>query len=248
VSTTIRALNEKYVVEVRVLPARAKRNLSVTAAAFGVVGLLGFALILRGVLLQDVPTTIDAPLEAWLNGGRTDVLTGIMIGLAIVFGPVALPIVILVVVVTWSLVTQHVWRPLLLAAGTLTGVILAQIITHAVGRHRPPEDLMLLGTDTTFSFPSGHVLGACNFLLLFTYLVFSRRSNPRASLVAFVVVGLLIVAAAVSRVYLGYHWATDALASVALSLVILGAVIALDTNRTVRVSEAPAPAPAGRPA
>jgi membrane-associated phospholipid phosphatase len=47
------------------------------------------------------------------------------------------------------------------------------------------------------------------------------------------------MATAVSRLYLGYHWATDALASVSLSLVILGAVIDLDTHRTVRVSEAP---------
>jgi len=238
-STTIRHLNENYLTEVRVLPAPAKRNLYVTAAAVGGVGLLAFAVILRGVLLNDAPTTIDAPIQAWLNGGRTDVLTGIMIGLAIAFGPVALPLIILVVVVVWGFVAKHVWRPLLLAAGTLTGVILAQIITRAVGRDRPPTDLMLFGTDTTFSFPSGHVLGACDFLLLLTYLVFSRRRNPRARAAVFVVVGLLIVAAAVSRVYLGYHWATDALASVSLSLIILGAVIALDTHHTVRVSEAP---------
>jgi membrane-associated phospholipid phosphatase len=195
--------------------------------------------ILRGVLLRDAPSTIDAPIQGWLNGGRTDVLTGIMVGLTIVFGPVALPLIILVVVVTWGIVAKHVWRPLLLAAGTLTGVILTQIITRAVGRQRPSTDLMLFGPDSTFSFPSGHVLGAANFLLLLTYLVFSRRSNPRARAAVFVVVGLLILATAVSRLYLGYHWATDALASMSLSLVILGAVIAFDTHRTVRVSEAP---------
>jgi undecaprenyl-diphosphatase len=35
--------------------------------------------------------------------------------------------------------------------------------------------------------------------------------------------------------YLGYHWLSDALASVSLSLVILGGVIALDTWRTARI-------------
>jgi undecaprenyl-diphosphatase len=44
-----------------------------------------------------------------------------------------------------------------------------------------------------------------------------------------------VVLAALSRLYLGYHWVSDAVASVSLSLVVLGAVIAVDTWRTARV-------------
>jgi undecaprenyl-diphosphatase len=44
----------------------------------------------------------------------------------------------------------------------------------------------------------------------------------------------MIAVASVSRIYLGYHWPTDALASLSISLVILGSVIAIDTGRTVR--------------
>jgi undecaprenyl-diphosphatase len=51
----------------------------------------------------------------------------------------------------------------------------------------------------------------------------------------FFVAAVCIVAAMLSRVYLGYHWTTDALASFSLSLIVLAAVIALDTWRTVRV-------------
>jgi undecaprenyl-diphosphatase len=158
-----------------------------------------------------------------------------MIVLAVVFGPIGLPIIILVVIVAWTIAARHAWRPLLLAGGTLTGLIIVQIITRLVGRHRPPLNLMLFGTDSTFSFPSGHVLGACDFLLILTYLVYSRRNSRRMAVLAFAVAAILILAAAFSRVYLGYHWATDALGSIALSLVILGAVIAVDTRRTVRV-------------
>ena len=43
-----------------------------------------------------------------------------------------------------------------------------------------------------------------------------------------------MVLAALSRLYLGYHWLSDAMASVPLA-VILGAVIALDTWRTARI-------------
>ena len=237
-SSSIQTFREKHFTESRFLPASTRRGFYILAAVLGGLGLLSFAVILAGVLFWGATTTVDAPIEEWLRTSRTDFLTGIMIGIAIVFGPIALPIIVLVVVVVWSIVTKHFWRPLLLAAGTLTGVILALTITHLVGRERPPVDLMLFGPDHTFSFPSGHVLGACNFLLLMAYLIFSRRNNPRAGTAVFVVVGLLIVAVALSRVYLGYHWATDALASVALSLIILGAVIAVDTHHAVRVSEA----------
>lgn len=38
-----------------------------------------------------------------------------------------------------------------------------------------------------------------------------------------------------SRVYLGYHPATDVFASAAIALVILGIVVVIDTVRTTRV-------------
>lgn len=178
---------------------------------------------------------IDVPMEHALGAIRTPPLTTAMIGVAIVFGPIALPIIVFVTVTLWTIFARHFWRPLLLGAGTLTGVIVVQLITRAVGRSRPPVALMLFGPDTTYSFPSGHVLGAADFLLIGTYLVFSRRPGRVAPIVGFACAVVLLVLASVSRVYLGYHWPTDALGSISLSLIILGAVIAIDTRRTVRV-------------
>ncbi|MBM7473039.1 undecaprenyl-diphosphatase [Subtercola frigoramans] len=233
--STLRSFHERFIVETRPVNATVKRNLFIISAVLVGAGLVFFFVILSSVLQKDDVSSIDAPIESWIDARRTDWLTVVMIGIAVVFGPIALPIIILVVTVSWGIFARHIWRPLLLALGTLTGVIVVQIITRLVGRQRPPVSLMLFGTDTTFSFPSGHVLGACDFLLLLTYLVFSRKKNPRVTVAAFVVAALLIFAAAVCRVYLGYHWATDALASMSLSLVILGLIVALDTYRTVRV-------------
>lgn len=231
----LRRFHEKFLVEERILPAASKRNLHVWSISLAVVGLAAFAVILVDVVGKDGISVIDAPVEHWLDASRSGPLTAVMIGLAIVFGPIGLPIIVVVVVATWGFFAKHAWRPLLLGCGTLTGVIIVQIITRLVGRSRPPTSLMLFGIDRTYSFPSGHVLGACDFLLILTYLVFSRRKNLRTTVVAFVIAVLLIFAAATSRVYLGYHWPTDALASMAISLVILGAVIAVDTHRTVTV-------------
>jgi membrane-associated phospholipid phosphatase len=231
----LRRFHDKFLVEVRPVSAQVRRNLFIWAGSLAAVGLIVFFIILASVLQHDGVSTIDPPLERAINATRAPWLTTVMIIIAIVFGPIALPIIILVVTVLWMVFSKHFWRPILLAAGTLTGVIVVQLIAHAVQRPRPPVALMLFGPDLTFSFPSGHVMGASNFALLITYLVFSRRMSKKAPVIGFLIAAVFIFFTAVCRVYLGYHWATDALASVSLSLVILGIVIAIDTWRTVRV-------------
>jgi membrane-associated phospholipid phosphatase len=230
-----RVFHDKFVVEERFMSEDARKNLYRIALGLVIVGAVVFFVILAGVLRHDGVSQVDEPVRSWLLTLRSEPLTVVMIVLAVIFGPVALPIIILVVTVAWGLLAKHAWRPLVLAGGMLTGVILAQVIGRTVGRQRPPVDLMLFGADTTFAFPSGHVLGACDFLLLTTYLIFSRRRNPKVAVIGFAVAGVGILLAAVSRLYLGYHWTSDALASLAISFVILGAVIALDTWRTARI-------------
>ena len=227
--------HEKFVVEERYVEPHARRALYRVAALLAIAGSAMFLAVLIGVLNNDGLASADGMAREWLLSIRSETLTVLMIILAVIFGPVALPIIVLVVTVTWGVLAKHAWRPTLLAAAMLTGVGLAQLVGRSVGRQRPPVDLMLFGVDHTYSFPSGHVLGACDFLLVTTFLVFSRHRNPKATILSFAVAIIAVFLAAVSRLYLGYHWASDAVASVSLSLIVLSAVIAVDTWRTVRI-------------
>jgi membrane-associated phospholipid phosphatase len=230
-----RTFHDKFVVQERYMDPADRRGLYRAAVVLVAVGALLFIATLVSVLQADGLSAADVPVRDWLLGIRSDVVTGIMIFLAVIFGPIALPIIVLVVVLAWGFAAKHAWRPILLASAMLSGVIISQIILQIVRRSRPPVEQMLFGIDHTFSFPSGHVLGACDFLLVGAFLIFSRRRNRRAAVLGFVGAGIGIVLAAVSRLYLGYHWLSDALASLSLSLIILGGVIALDTWRTARI-------------
>jgi len=231
-----RVFHDKFVVEERYMEPGARGNLYRWAVILIGVGTLVFIATLVGVVQSGAaPWGPDEPIRDLLLGIRSETLTGVMIFLAVIFGPVALPIIVLVVTVAWGFAAKHAWRPIVLAAAMLTGVVVSQIILQIVQRSRPPVELMLFGADHTFSFPSGHVLGACDFLLVGTFLIFSRRENTRAAVLGFVGAGFGIVLASASRLYLGYHWLSDALASLSLASVILGAVIALDTWRTARI-------------
>lgn len=234
-----RVFHDKFVVEEGYMSVQDRQILYRTAVGLLLLGAVLFFTILAGVLQHDGLAAGDEPVRSWLLTLRSEPLTTFMIILAVVFGPVALPVIVLVVTVAGGLAARNAWRPFLLAGAMLTGVILAQIIGRIIERQRPPVDLMLFGADLTFSFPSGHVLGACDFLLVSTFLIFSRRSSRVIAVWGFVLAGVGIAFAAVSRVYLGYHWLTDALASLSISFVILGGVIALDTWRTARVHGEP---------
>lgn len=230
-----RAFHDKFVVEERYMDPADRRGLYRTAIILAAAGTVLFIATLVSVLQSDGLSAADVPVRDWLLGLRSQTLTAIMIVLAVVFGPIALPIIVLVVILAWGFAAKHAWRPILLASAMITGVIVSQIILRIVQRSRPPVEQMLFGIDHTFSFPSGHVLGACDFLLVGAFLIFSRRRNRRAAVMGFAGAGIGIVLAAVSRLYLGYHWLSDALASLSISLVILGGVIALDTWRTARI-------------
>ncbi|MEN2736371.1 phosphatase PAP2 family protein [Microbacterium sp. X-17] len=230
--------HEKFIVEERVVPASSRRNLYISSAVLVLVGLVCFLVVLDSVRESDGLSVIDRPIQSWLEGMRSPTLTVVMATVAIVFGPVVLPIIVLVTVVWWGFAARHAWRPLLLAGSMLVGVATVQILAPVIGRHRPPVSAMLIGVDHTSSFPSGHVMGAADFLLITTYLIFSRRRNPVYAVIALVVAFVLALATAACRVYLGYHWPTDVLASMSLSLVVIGGVIAVDTWRTVRVRPA----------
>ncbi|MEJ3406098.1 phosphatase PAP2 family protein [Rathayibacter sp. YIM 133350] len=231
----LRRFHERFIVEVRTVPASKRRNLYIIAAVLAVVGLACFLLILDSVRESDGLSVIDGPIQGWLEGMRSPTLTVIMAIAATVFGPIAMPVIVLVTTVWWGFAAKHAWRPLLLAGGMILGVAIVQILAPIVGRERPPITSMLLEVDHTPSFPSGHVMGATDFLLITTFLVFSRRRNPVSTVVAFLVAIVLVALTASCRVYLGYHWPTDVLGSLSLSLVVLGGVIAVDTWRTVKV-------------
>jgi undecaprenyl-diphosphatase len=237
----LRRFHEKFIVETRTVPASARRNLYIIAATLAVVGLVAFLAILDSVRETDGLSVIDEPIQGWLEGMRSPIVTVVMATVATVFGPIALPLIVLVATVWWGFAAKHAWRPVLLGVAMLVGVATVQILAPVIGRERPPISSMLLGPDHTPSFPSGHVMGAADFLLITTFLVFSRRRNPISTTVAFVVTIILVALTAACRVYLGYHWPTDVLASLSLSLIVVGGVIAVDTWRTVRIESPPGP-------
>jgi membrane-associated phospholipid phosphatase len=100
---------------------------------------------------------------------------------------------------------------LLISLGS--GLLLASTIKLIVARPRPTADLaQIYRNHSTWSFPSGHVVSYVAFYGFLFYLVYTRMPHSRSRSTLLVIFGALICLVGLSRVYLGAHWASDALA------------------------------------
>lgn len=94
----------------------------------------------------------------------------------------------------------------------------------AFGRARPGASDRLGAFDSTYSFPSGHTLNSAVFLGLVCLLLVPLLSRRGARLGAYGAALLLAVGIGLSRIYLGYHWTTDVLASWTIATMLLTVV------------------------
>lgn len=103
------------------------------------------------------------------------------------------------------------------------------VIKLLVNRPRPGALVELGAPEANFSFPSGHTLNStvCYGIIALMALPILRSVTARIAIGS--MVGVVIIGVGSSRVYLGYHWATDVLAGWTLGLVILALAVTAAT-------------------
>lgn len=196
---------------------RARPAAGLVACAAGLVGI--FTVLAVSVRERSGVTRIDPRVTAAAVDHRSGLLTHgarvlTLFGSEPVVGCLA---VVLVVVLLERRGPVHAW---IAAAVMGTSAFLTVTVKLAFGRPRPGAADRIGPPDSTFSFPSGHTLSSAVLLGLLCVLLLPvvRPAARRVALGASTVVGLGIGA---SRIYLGYHWATDVLASWTIAALLL---------------------------
>ena len=178
----------------------------------------------------------DADLVRWFEAQRTDSLTSaaelgslasdtltkIILGVALI--PVCL----------WLFRRWHEYA--LIVGGLVVEVSSFGLTSQLVGRERPPVE-QLDGAPTN-SFPSGHIAAATVFYVGLALVIFMRTRRPGPRVVAVVIAVVMPTGMVVSRLYLGMHYLSDAVAGMALGLVVL-AVMWRVVHRTLPSAESP---------
>ncbi len=186
----------------------------------------------------------DAAVTQWVLDHRTPTLDVVARLLTFAGSEVVIGVLTLLLLGYLWWIRRNRPAAVLVAAAMGTSGALTLGLKALVARPRPPAEVVLGSVDTTFSFPSGHTLNTTVFagvaVLVAIYRLGLRgRTVGSAGIITGVV--LLGVGVGASRVYLGYHWMTDVLASLAIATAIVA--VAAGAAYQVFGSDALAPGP-----
>ncbi|NGZ77443.1 phosphatase PAP2 family protein [Saccharibacillus alkalitolerans] len=105
------------------------------------------------------------------------------------------------------LVPKLRWEPLLLLCATGGSALLNILLKNIFRRDRP--DINRLAEEYSFSFPSGHSMGAFALYGILSYILWRLIKPLPLRIAALALCVLLTLSIGISRIYLGVHYPSD---------------------------------------
>jgi membrane-associated phospholipid phosphatase len=121
--------------------------------------------------------------------------------------------------------TRTLRTPAVLVLAMIGSSALSSGLKNLIGRARPDVTVVLGPVSNTFAFPSGHALNSTVFFVTVAALIWPRIRSLRYRIAILAVAVVMSLGIGLSRVYLGYHWATDVLAGWTVAIVWLVIVL-----------------------
>src|SRR5262245_3651807 len=191
-----------------------------------VAGAIGVGVLADSATEGDGLAAFDPHFTAQVIALRKGWLTSIAQALTFIGNAPVLTVLTVVAAVLLRVLTKR-WRSSMIIVVAMAGIAaITWLLKVLVNRHRPDVEYMLGPAIKGHAFPSGHTASGTVFFLVLGG--FALGSAMRASAKAAAVVGGLLfsIGIGLSRIYLGYHWATDVLAGWLLAAAWIGVIAA----------------------
>lgn len=198
---------------------------------FIIVGVIIFIIAFMGMQTLTGLGELNEPVLYLFSTHRDPTINSIMQIITSVASPSFFLVGVSLGSLVWVYKKREVWRPLVMVLAVGASASLSTLVKLITQNDRPLNTDMVPPFETGYSFPSGHTLGTFVLLLVTGYLFYSRYTAKDRNfwLITWMITtisGTSMVA--LSRLYLGYHWLTDTVASIGLGLIIFGIVIFID--------------------
>jgi membrane-associated phospholipid phosphatase len=193
-------------------------GLPATVAALGTFSGMWFFLgVLQDIVAKDPLVTLDVRLHNAVPLFRTTDMTWFMLVLTELGSSTVLSLLCLgIVLIALARNGQRLAATFVLALAATA--ILSTLLKALIGQVRPINAMI---SANAASFPSGHLLSGTVMYGLLAALLLSSRAGRSVRALGITLLLLVIIGIGLSRLYLGVHWPSDLLGSLALALILL---------------------------
>ncbi len=202
-------------------------NMSVLLVC-AVVALTGAVVLLSyvGINATGLPVdhnVLDAAVDARAEAMDRIVPPFTMVGSTPVFTPV-----MVVIAAVIALAKRTMWPVVMLAVTATLSVGTTVIVKNTFNRERPPLETQLQPHEFSGSIPSGHTLNAVALVSVSVAMILRWAARSWVRWLTVVLAVAYMAAMALSRIYMGVHWASDVACGALLGTAIACLVIAFD--------------------
>ena len=206
------------------LPLYRRTGLRLILGLAAAVGALIVFALLSDWVLEGETKHFDAVVLDAIHRHATPQFTSLM-RLLTHLGSTTFLLIVSVLLVFQGLKRQ---RAAVLLAITMAGAALLIWVLKAEFQRPRPVPFFEFSHPTTYSFPSGHALGAFCFYGALAAIIADRMPKRRWRMITWTVAVLVIGSIGFSRIYLGVHYPSDVIAGYAAGFVWVMTVASVD--------------------
>lgn len=108
---------------------------------------------------------------------------------------------------------------LIIVGTVIISTIVNNLLKIIIRRERPL--VLKFVHEKSFSFPSGHTMAAVTMYGILIYIILKSNMNKKLKITLSIILGMIPILVALSRVYLGAHFISDVVGAIIMSVILL---------------------------
>lgn len=183
-----------------------------------VIIVLSLLFVIFCILVKlDLLSNIDESVYKFITSNMNDTTTNIYKVITFFGSTIFMVGLCVLLLVLFIILKKNIYGYII--SGTLIfSTIMNNVIKVIIRRERP---IYMIVRETTFSFPSGHTMASVSMYGILIYLINKSNMNKKLKIILSIILGMIPLMVATSRIYLGAHYFSDILGAIMLATIVL---------------------------
>lgn len=183
-----------------------------------IIIVLSLLFVILCILVKlDLLSNIDESVYKFITSNMDDTTTNIYKVITFFGSTIFMVGLCVLLLVLFIIIKKNIYGYII--SGTLIfSTIMNNVIKVIIRRERP---IYMIVRETTFSFPSGHTMASVSMYGILIYLINKSNMNKKLKIILSIILGMIPLMVATSRIYLGAHYFSDILGAIMLATIVL---------------------------